>query len=87
MDDRRLDPSGDPGHHEVPSAPWQPPEMPDDLRRMGLTRNTEEGAWIEFVSTLDPSRPGHVLAAWLILLVLVGLPAFFTVENVLHAAR
>ena len=87
MSERRLDPSGDPGHHSAPGSPWQPPEMPDDLRRIGLTRNTEEGAWIEFVSMLDRSRPSHVLVAWLILVALVGLPAFFTVENVLHASR
>ncbi|MFC5178512.1 hypothetical protein [Nocardioides taihuensis] len=87
MSERRLDPSGDPGHHELPSSLWTPPEMPEDLRRMGLTRNTEEGAWIELVSTLDPSRPGHVVVAWLILIVLVGMPAFFTIENVVHASR
>ena len=87
MTDRRLDASGDPGHGPVGHHIWQPPEMPEDLRRMGLTRNTEEGAWIEFVSMLDRSRPSHVLVAWLILVALVGLPAFFTVENVLHASR
>ena len=31
MSERRLDPSGDPGHHSVPGSPWQPPEMPDEL--------------------------------------------------------
>ena len=36
---------------------------------------------------LDRSRPSHVAVAWLILVALVGLPAFFTVENVLHATR
>jgi hypothetical protein len=87
MSERRLDPSGDPGHHEVPGSPWHPPGMPDDFRRMGLTRDTVEGAWIEFVSMLDRSRPGHVLMAWLILVTLVVLPAVFTLENVLHATR
>jgi hypothetical protein len=83
MSDRRLDPSGDPGHDRVAHDVWQPPEMPDDLRRMGLTRNTEEGAWIEFASMLDRSRPSHVAIAWLILLTLFGIPLLATVWNLL----
>ena len=85
MDERSLEPSGDPGHAPL-AAPWTPPEMPDDLRRLGLTRNTEEGAWIEFVSMLDRSRPSHVAVAWLLLIGLVGLPILFTVENLVHLA-
>lgn len=84
MDDRRLDPSGDPGHGPVERDIWQPPEMPEDLRRMGLTRNTEEGAWIEFTSMLDASKPTHVAMAWLILLTLFGIPLLVTVSNLLH---
>jgi hypothetical protein len=83
MSDRRLDPSGDPGHGPVDHDIWQPPEMPDDLRRMGLTRNTEEGAWIEFASMLDRSRPSHVAVAWLILLTLFGLPLLMTLSDLL----
>jgi len=83
MSDRRLDASGDPGHGPVDHDIWQPPEMPDDLRRMGLTRNTEEGAWIEFVSMLDRSKPSHVAVAWLILVTLFGLPLVITVSNLL----
>ena len=71
MDDRGLDPSGDPGHAPVAREIWQPPEMPGELRRLGLTRNTEEGAWIEFASMLDRTRPSHVLIAWLMLSVFV----------------
>jgi hypothetical protein len=83
MSDRRLDPSGDPGHGPVAHDIWQPPEMPDDLRRMGLTRNTEEGAWIEFASMLDRSKPSHVAVAWLILLALFGIPLLMTVSDLL----
>jgi hypothetical protein len=83
MSDRRLDASGDPGHDRVAHDIWQPPEMPDDLRRMGLTRNTEEGAWIEFASMLDRSRPSHVAIAWVILLTLFGIPLVATVWNLL----
>ena len=57
--------------------------MPDDLRRMGLTRNTEEGAWIEFASMLDRSKPSHVAVAWLILLALFGIPLLLTVSDLL----
>lgn len=71
MDERRTDPSGDPGHGPVAREIWQPPTMPDELQRMGLTRNTEEGAWIEFASMLDRSRTSHLLIAWLMLAVFV----------------
>jgi hypothetical protein len=84
MTDRRLDASGDPGHGPVDSAVWTPPELPDDLRRMGLTRNTEEGAWIEFASMLDRSKPSHVMIAWLILLTLFGVPLVMTVSDLLN---
>ena len=83
MTDRRLEASGDPGHGPVGHDIWQPPELPDDLRRMGLTRNTEEGAWVEFAAMLDRSKPSHVLVAWLILLTLVGIPLLVTVSDVL----
>lgn len=71
MDDRRLDSSGDPGHGPVAPQIWQPPEMPADLQRLGLTRNTEEGAWIELASMLDRARPSHLLIAWLMLAIFV----------------
>jgi hypothetical protein len=83
MTDRRLDASGDPGHGPADPTVWAPPELPDDLRRMGLTRNTEEGAWIEFASMLDRSRPSHVAVAWLILLMLFGIPLVMTVSDLL----
>lgn len=85
MDDRRLDPSGDPGHAEVAREIWAPPELPDDLRRMGLTRNTEEGAMIELAANLDPARPSHVAMAWVLLLVLVGIPALVTLAGVVRS--
>jgi len=84
MTDRRLDASGDPGHGPVGHEIWQPPEMPDDLRRIGLTRNTEEGAWIELASMLDSSKRSHVAMAWLILLTLFGFPLLMTVSQLLH---
>jgi hypothetical protein len=70
VQDRRLDPSGDPGHDEVQPA-WQPPRMPADQARLGLDRNTVEGAWIEFASALDRSKPVHRLVAWVLLVLLL----------------
>jgi hypothetical protein len=81
MSDRRLEASGDPGHGPVGHEIWQPPQMPTDLQRIGLTRNTEEGAWIEFVSMLDRSKPAHVAIAWLILLTLFGIPLLMTITQ------
>jgi hypothetical protein len=62
MNDRRLEPSGDPGHDEAHAA-WQPPAMPADQARLGLDRNTVEGAWIEFASSLDRRKPAHRVVA------------------------
>lgn len=70
MSDRRLEPSGDPGHH-APAVPWRTPVMPEDAQRMGLNRNTVEGAWLEFASLLDRRRTSHVVVAWLALAVFV----------------
>jgi hypothetical protein len=70
MTDRRLEPSGDPGHDDVDPV-WQPPRMPVDQARLGLDRNTVEGAWIEFASALDRSRVSHRLVAWVLLVLLL----------------
>ena len=45
-----------------------------DARRLGLDRNTEEGALIAFSGSLRADRPLHRVVAW-VLLVAVGLPA------------
>lgn len=49
------------GHHGVPG----------DARRMGLDRNTEEGAMIAMVAALDPAKRSHRLVAWLLLMAFV----------------
>ncbi len=51
--------------------------LPADAVRMGFDRNTEEGALIALASALDPAKPAHRLAAWLMLLVIV-LPLVLT---------
>ncbi len=82
MSDRRLDPSGDPGHG-LASVPWQPPVMPEDIRRIGLDRNTIEGAWVEFASLLDRRRRSHVAVAWLALAIFV-VPVLLTLLGLLR---
>ena len=53
-----------------------------DARRIGLDRNTEEGALVAFSSALRPTNPLHRLVAW-VLLAAFGLPALFAL---LHLA-
>jgi hypothetical protein len=47
-----------------------------DARRLGLDRNTEEGALIAFTGSLRPDKPLHRVGAW-ILLAAFGLPVLF----------
>lgn len=54
-----------------------------DARRLGLDRNTEEGALLAFSGALRPDRPTHRVVAW-ILLVAFGLPVLFAL---LHDAE
>jgi hypothetical protein len=60
---RHLDALGVPHHFGSP-----------DARRLGLDRNTEEGALIAFSSSLRPNNPVHRVVAW-ILLAAFGIPA------------
>ena len=53
-----------------------------DARRIGLDRNTEEGALIAFSSALRPSNAAHRAVAW-ILIGTFGLPALLAL---LHLA-
>ena len=48
-----------------------------DARRLGLDRNTEEGALLAFTGSLRPDKPLHRAGAW-ILLAAFGLPAGLT---------
>jgi hypothetical protein len=47
-----------------------------DARRIGLDRNTEEGALLSFSGALRPNNPMHRAVAW-VLLAAFGLPALF----------
>ncbi len=43
--------------------------IPGDARRLGLDRNTEEGALIALAASLDPGKLSHKIIAWVLLLV------------------
>jgi hypothetical protein len=47
-----------------------------DARRLGLDRNTEEGALLAFSSSLRADRPTHRVVAW-ILLAAFAFPVLF----------
>jgi hypothetical protein len=69
----------------VPTGPpWDGPAMPADSRRIGLDRNTVEGAWIELASNLDRRKPAHLVVAILLLVVFV-LPVLTTLKFVLES--
>jgi hypothetical protein len=44
-----------------------------DHRRVGLDRNTPEGAMVDFASSLDSRRLGHRVVAWIGLAVAIGM--------------
>jgi hypothetical protein len=46
--------------------------IPDDARRMGLDRYTEEGALVAMAGSLKSSKPAHRLAAWVVLIAFVA---------------
>ena len=54
-----------------------------DARRLGLDRNTEEGALLAFSSSLRADRPMHRVVAW-VLLVAFGLPAVLALLHVTY---
>jgi hypothetical protein len=51
-----------------------------DARRLGLDRNTEEGALLAFSSALRPNKPTHRVVAW-VLLAAFGLPVLFALVH------
>src|SRR5215207_1901440 len=56
-----LEPAG-PAHfgiHPEAVEDERPDPRPEEVRRMGLGRHTEEGALVEFASSLNGAKPGH----------------------------
>lgn len=76
MDPDRYDEDEDAFVRHLDSLGVPHPYGPADARRIGLDRNTEEGALLAFGSALRPDRPLHRLVAW-VLLAAFGLPALF----------
>ncbi|GAA1697992.1 hypothetical protein ACFTSF_39965 [Kribbella sp. NPDC056951] len=69
-----------PAHFGIPPdalADERPDRRPEEAKRMGLSRHTEEGAVLSFASGLDRGKTGHRLMAW-ILLVTFAAPAIYT---------
>ena len=54
--------------------------IPPDLRRMGLDRNTEEGALVSMAGSLNAAKASHRLVAW-ILLAAFCIPLLITLYN------
>ncbi len=52
--------------------------LPEDAVRMGLDRNTQEGAMIGMAGSLNANKASHRLVAWLILVSLTA-PLLLTV--------
>ena len=69
----------------LPSGlPWDGPGMPAEARRIGLDRNTVEGAWLELASNLDRRKKSHLVIAVVLLAVFV-LPLLSQVGYILRA--
>ncbi|GAA2800955.1 hypothetical protein [Kribbella solani] len=65
------------GIHPDAFAAERPDRRPEEAKRMGLSRHTEEGAVLSFASSLDRGKPGHRMIAW-VLLVTFAAPAIYT---------
>lgn len=73
-DDPR-DPAGDPADDLELIRPEDflgQQRFPADARRMGLDRNTEEGAMLAMAASLDPAKASHRLVAWVLIVAFVG---------------
>lgn len=58
--------------------------LPPDARRLGLTHHVPDGAILDFAGQLDPTKLGHRVTAWA-LLVLFGMPVVLAVLRVVYA--
>ncbi|NIK62343.1 hypothetical protein [Kribbella shirazensis] len=65
------------GIHPDAIGEERPDPRPEEAKRMGLSRHTEEGAVLSFASSLDRGKPAHRMMAW-ILLVTFAAPVIYT---------
>lgn len=70
-------PAEDDSVESVPHLSYQQP-LPSDAARMGLDRNTEEGAIIAMAGNLNPTKPSHRMIAW-IMLAAITVPVVYTI--------
>lgn len=73
--DEPRDPAGEPGEDLELIRPEDflaQDRIPADARRIGLDRNTEEGAMLAMAASLDPAKASHRLVAWVLLAAFVG---------------
>jgi hypothetical protein len=64
------------GIHPDALGEERPDPRPEEARKMGLSRHTEQGAVLYFASSLDRAKPGHRMMAW-ILLVTFAAPVVY----------
>ena len=69
---------------EVAAPSWFAGQhLPDDARGMGLTHHVPDGALLDFAGSLDPSKPRHLITAW-VMLVVFGLPVVLMVLRIAY---
>ncbi|MDQ6641913.1 MAG: hypothetical protein M3Y66_05390 [Actinomycetota bacterium] len=82
------EPSGDPGHSEVPDwhlpRGFSSPYANEEAARMGLDRNTLEGAQLHFFSNLSPNKLLHKTVAWVALFLMFGLPLLLRLRDLIQ---
>lgn len=67
---------------DEPRPLWHAGEhLPADARRMGLTHHVPDGALLDFAGSLDPSKPRHLITAW-VMLAVFGLPVLLMLFRV-----
>ena len=76
----------DPDDHDDDTPPYWFPggHLPPDARRIGLSHHVPEGAILDFAGRLDATKPGHRIAAW-VLLVIFGMPVVLAVLRLVYA--
>jgi len=60
------------GIHPDAFAEERPDPRPEEAKRMGLSRHTEEGAVLYFASSLDRGKTGQRMMAWILLVTLAA---------------
>jgi hypothetical protein len=59
-------------------AEERPDTRPEEAKRMGLSRHTEQGAVLQFASSLDGTKPGHKMMAWILLITFAAPVLYLT---------